>query len=171
MTPGSIEDFLPFSTNGVAIASDGSIWQYYPPAADGSGMVEVIPPVTPMPPVNTTPPIVQAITDLAVGSQAAVSSNGNWTNSPTFTRQWLRGATPVGTGAVSYTFVTADIGFMISCNVTGTNADGSATAASNAIGPIVTTAEDPEPEQQPTLRATLPPRSQPAHAKPPKRRY
>jgi hypothetical protein len=176
MTPGSIEDFLPFSTNGVAIASDGSVWLYHPPTP--GGLVEVLAPVVPTPPVNTTPPTIQAISDLVVGSQAAVVSNGVWENSPTFTRQWLSGSAAVGTGTVSYTFVTADIGAMITCRLTGTNEDGSATAVSNAIGPIVGATEDPppvEPESLPTLRqtATLPPRSHHAkpQAKPPRRRY
>jgi hypothetical protein len=175
MTPGSIEDFLPFSTNGVAIASDGSVWVYHPPSA--SGMVEILPPAIPTPPVNITPPTIQAVTDLVVGSQAAVVSNGVWENSPTFTRQWLSGSAAVGTGTVGYTFVTADIGAMITCRLTGTNQDGSATAVSNAIGPVVAAASDPEPENLPTLRqaATLPPRSHHApakpHAKPPRRRY
>jgi hypothetical protein len=172
MTPGSIEDFLPFSTNGVAIASDGSVWLYHPPTP--GGLVEVLAPVVPTPPVNTTPPTIQAVTDLVVGSQAAVVSNGVWENSPTFTRQWLSGSAAVGTGTVGYTFVTADIGSMITCALTGTNEDGSATATSNAIGPVVAAAADPEPENLPTLRQTPtpPPRSHHAtHAKPPKRRY
>jgi hypothetical protein len=89
------------------------------------------------PPTNTVAPVVTPVAGLTVGDTAAVST-GTWTGSPTFTRQWRRGAADIpGATATSYAFVAADIGAMISCNVTGTNAGGSSTAGSNSIGPIV----------------------------------
>lgn len=161
MTPGSIEDFLPFSTNGIAIASDGSIWQYHPTSP--GGMVEIEPPVVPMPPVNLTPPSVQAVTDLVVGSQLA-SSPGTWNPSGTQTRQWQRGATAIGgaTGT-NYVLVAADVGAMIGCPVTTTNQDGAVTVPSNTVGPILAAEADPEqtPAQQPQAQH---------HAKPHKKR-
>jgi hypothetical protein len=173
MTPGSIEDFLPFSTNGIAIASDGSIWLYHPPSP--SGMVEVLAPVTPEPPVNISPPIIQLGSDLVVGSQATLTT-GTWSPGGTYTRQWLRGGTPIaGATLTTYTFVAADVGLMIGGAVTAGNQDGSATANATAVGPIVGAAGDPEnlpSNEPPTLlpsRRAPPPRSH--HAKPPKRRY
>jgi hypothetical protein len=178
MTPGSIEDYLPFSTNGIAIASDGSIWLYHPPSP--GGLVEVEPPVVPQPPVNTVPPTVTATTDLVVGS-SLVSATGTWNPSGTLTRQWQRGGTVIaGSTGAGYVLQTADIGAMIGCPVTCTNQDGTLTVPSNTVGPIVGAAADPEPENLPTLRQSAeppppPPRSHHAppkpHAKPPKRRY
>jgi hypothetical protein len=176
MIPGSIEDFLPFSTNGVAIASDGSVWQYYPPSS--TGLVEISSPATP-PPVNTALPVAQLITDLNVGSQAALTT-GTWTGATpfTYTRQWYRdGVDIAGAIAASYTFAAEDVGRLLSGAVTARDVNGlTATAMSAFIGPITEPPlEDPAPENLPTLRqaATLPPRSHPAppHAKPPKRRY
>jgi len=95
------------------------------------------------PPTNTVAPVVTAVPNLTEGS-AAVVSNGTWTGSPTLARQWKRGATNVGTGGTSYTFVAADVGAMISCDVTGTNAGGSLTVSTNAVGPIVAAAQEPE---------------------------
>jgi hypothetical protein len=174
MTPGSIEDFLPFSTNGIAIASDGSIWLYHPPSP--TGMVEVLAPVVPTPPVNTVAPVVSVTTDLVVGS-SLTSTAGTWNPSGTLTRQWQRGGTPIaGSTGAGYVLQAADVGAMIGCPVTCTNQDGTVTTPSNTVGPIVGAAGDPETlpsTEPPTLLPSRapPPRSHHAHAKPPKRRY
>ena len=90
-----------------------------------------------IPPANTVAPNITAIGGLTVGEMVVVASNGAWTGSPTYTRQWRRGATDIaGATAVSYTLASADLGAMISARVTGTNAGGSASAISNAVGPI-----------------------------------
>jgi hypothetical protein len=176
MTPGSIEDFLPFSTNGVAIASDGSIWLYHPPSP--GGMVELEAPVTPMPPVNTVPPDIQILTDLVVGSQLALTT-GTWNPSGTVTRQWTRGGTNIAEAtAPGYTLAAADVGTMIGGVISVENQDGSASATAPAVGPILA-APPLDPEQQPTQEppTLLPSRAAPPrsrhkpHAKPPKRRY
>jgi hypothetical protein len=170
MTPGSIEDFLPFSTNGVAIASDGSVWQYYP--LSPTGLAEVEAPITPQPPVNVALPQIQIPTDLVVGSQL-VMTTGQWTGlTPiTYSYSWRRGATPIpGAVQLFYTLQAADIGLMISGAATATNGDGFATAVSAAVGPILDVPPLDEPTQQPTLRAAPPPLVRSHHAKPPHRR-
>lgn len=93
-------------------------------------------PVGTPPPTNTVAPTVTAIGGLTVG-EMLVSSPGAWTGSPTYTRQWRRGATDIaGATTTGYTLAAADVGAMISARVTGTNAGGSATASSNSVGPI-----------------------------------
>jgi SPRY domain len=88
-------------------------------------------------PVNTTPPTIAVLTTLTVGGQAYVTSDGVWTNAPpSFTYQWFRGATPVGASGPSYGFAAGDVGSMIHCRLTGTNANGSSTAISNSLGPV-----------------------------------
>jgi hypothetical protein len=119
-------------------------WDLSP--VDESSFDPTEPPGRPIgPPVPTTAPAVQALTDLVVGSQL-VTTNGVWTGSPTYTRQWRRGATNIGGGTgPSHTLVAADVGQMISCNVTATNAAGSVTASSNSLGPILAAnGADPE---------------------------
>jgi hypothetical protein len=83
------------------------------------------------PPANTSPPVVTGTG--AVGDNLTCAP-GTWTNLPTFTYQWLRGGATIAgaTGAV-YALVGADSGTNVSCRVTGTNADGNASATSNAI--------------------------------------
>jgi surface protein len=59
---------------------------------------------------------------------------GGWGNSPTsYTYQWKRGATNIGTNANTYTLVAADSGAAITCVITATNASGSTPATSNTI--------------------------------------
>jgi hypothetical protein len=69
---------------------------------------------------------------------ATVNNKGTWSNSPTtYAYQWLRSGAPIfnATGQ-SHALIAADIGFLISCRVTATNADGSGNATSNAVGPV-----------------------------------
>ncbi len=56
---------------------------------------------------------------------------GGWTGSPTFTYQWYRNGLPIG-GATGSTYLTqgADAAASLQCAVTGVNAGGSATRAS-----------------------------------------
>jgi surface protein len=62
------------------------------------------------------------------------STIGGWTNSPTsYTYQWKRGVTNIGTNANTYTLVAADSNAAITCVVTATNASGSTPATSNTI--------------------------------------
>lgn len=83
-------------------------------------------------PVNTVLPVVSG-TNYYVGD-VLTTTDGTWTSSPTsFTYQWKRGATNIGTNANTYTLVTADANTNITCVVTATNASGSTPATSNII--------------------------------------
>jgi hypothetical protein len=95
------------------------------------------------PPVAQTPP---AATGSPEQNSIEATDNGSWTNSPTgYTYQWQRENSP-GAGTYSdiasetasrYVARGADLGLRIRAAVTASNADGSATAYSNPIGPIV----------------------------------
>jgi hypothetical protein len=82
-------------------------------------------------PVNSTLPVISGTTTLG---SVLTTTNGTWTNSPTsYTYQWKRGATNIGTNASTYTLVIADSTAAITCVVTATNAGGSTPATSNTI--------------------------------------
>ena len=82
-------------------------------------------------PVNSTLPVISGTTTLG---SVLTTTNGTWTNSPSsFTYQWKRGATNIGTNTTTYTLVTADSGAAITCVVTAINAAGSTPATSNTI--------------------------------------
>lgn len=95
----------------------------------------------PAAPVNTGTPSAGGITAVGFGVS---TSNGTWNNSPTsFTYQWQSDV--AGNGVFSnisaatsanYTCVSGDVGNKLRCVVTATNATGSASANSNAIGPV-----------------------------------
>jgi hypothetical protein len=91
-----------------------------------------------LPPVNTAPPVVSAPALSVAGNNVATTTNGSWNGSPTeFTYQWLRTGSPIfGSTAQTHPFVSADVGFMISCRETATNKGGSTSITSNAIGPV-----------------------------------
>jgi len=89
-------------------------------------------------PVNTVAP---AVSGTAVVGQVLTTTNGTWSNSPSsYSYQWKRGATNIGTNASTYTLVQADAGNTsnITCVVTATNAAGSANATSNTVAQILT---------------------------------
>jgi hypothetical protein len=92
-------------------------------------------PITVAPPANTTAPAISGTT--AVG-QTLTTTNGSWTNSPTtYTYQWKRAGTAIsGATSSTYVLVSADQGTNITCTVTATNAGGSASATSAAVGPV-----------------------------------
>jgi hypothetical protein len=107
-------------------------------------------------PVNTIAP---AITGTATSGSTLTAGQGTWDNVPvSYTRQWFR-ADPYtdGVGAVytdangeaywaepvinlgtaeTLVLTSSEIGFIIGCNVTATNAAGSATQISNIVGPV-----------------------------------
>jgi hypothetical protein len=65
-------------------------------------------PVTPAAPTNTTPP---AITGTARQGQTLTVSNGVWTGSPTFTRQWkAAGVNIAGATNATYVLTAAEVG-------------------------------------------------------------
>jgi len=85
-------------------------------------------------PVNTVLPNVTG--GLYVGD-LLTTTDGTWTGSPTsYSYQWKRGATNIGTNANTYTLVSADANTAITCVVTATNATGSTNATSNVNVPL-----------------------------------
>jgi hypothetical protein len=90
------------------------------------------------PPGNTVAPVLSVIIGgaVAVGSTLGVTP-GTWSGSPTLSRQWRRGTANIpGATGTSYVLTNLDVGALIDCAVTGTNAAGSETALSNALGPV-----------------------------------
>ena len=82
-------------------------------------------------PVNTDAP---AVSGTAAVGQSLSSTTGTWTGAPapTFTYQWQRGTTDIGSAtSSSYTIVSADAGYTLRCVVTATNSLGAVAANSN----------------------------------------
>lgn len=117
----------------------------------GQGAQQAVPANTAQPTISGTPAQGQTLTATA----------GTWDNSPTsFTYQWVRcpssGGAPDGSdcaaigGATTTAYVvsSADVGSRLRVRVTATNADGSATEASNATE-LVTAAQTGPPNTQP----------------------
>lgn len=75
--------------------------------------------------------VAPAITGTATVGQTLTCSNGTWTKSPTFTRQWHRSGVPI-IGATGNTRVLTadDAGKTMTCTVKGTNAGVSAVRTS-----------------------------------------
>jgi hypothetical protein len=89
-------------------------------------------------PANVSLPVITGATPPVVGTLLQCS-RGAWNyNGLTYAYQWLRtGAAIPGATSSSYTTVTADKTFALSCTVTATNAKGStpATSAATALVP------------------------------------
>jgi hypothetical protein len=117
----------------------------------GSAVSNAVGPIVRPPPTNSVAPVISGA-DVVVGT-TLTATNGTWTNSPTYTRAWRRGGTNIpGATAVTYVLAAADVGSMITCNVTATNSGGAVDAISNALGPVTATAEDPGDDVQPRRR-------------------
>ena len=85
-------------------------------------------------PVNTVAPDVTGGTYVG---DLLTTTDGTWSGSPTsFSYQWYRDATNIGTNANTYTLVSADANTNITCVVTATNAGGSTPATSNIVYPL-----------------------------------
>jgi hypothetical protein len=91
---------------------------------------EAITAVPPSPPANTVLPVISGSTTLG---SVLTTTNGTWTNAVSFTYQWKRGVTNIGTNSATYTLVIADSAASITCVVTATNPYGSTPATSNII--------------------------------------
>jgi hypothetical protein len=92
------------------------------------------------PPTPPSPTVAPAVTGGTLVGNVLTTTDGTWTGTPpiNYTRQWRRDATnrPASTGQ-TITLNAADLGAMISCNVSASNAAGGpVTAASNSVGPI-----------------------------------
>ena len=99
-------------------------------AVSSAGRTDIIG-TTATAPVNTVLPVVSGTTYVG---DLLTTTDGTWSGSPTsFSYQWKRGATNIGTNANTYTLVTADANTNITCVVTATNATGSTPATSNII--------------------------------------
>lgn len=87
------------------------------------------------PPVNTVAPVISGT---ATEGQTQSSTQGTWSPpGDTYAYQWKRdGANISGATSTTYVLVLADVGALITCTVTATNADGSASATSNSLGPV-----------------------------------
>lgn len=86
-------------------------------------------------PTNTVSP---AITGTAQVGVTLTASNGTWTGSPTFTRQWkANGVNISGATATTYVPVVGDIGKTITVAVTGKNASGKITKTSAATAAVI----------------------------------
>ena len=104
-------------------------------AVSSAGRTDIIG-TTATAPVNTVVPNVTG-TNFYV-ADVLTTTDGTWTGTPTsFSYQWKRGATNIGTNANTYTLVTADANTNITCVVTATNATGSTPATSNIIATAV----------------------------------
>jgi hypothetical protein len=103
-------------------------------------------PIAGFAPVNTVLPVISGGSVPPKVAEVLTGSDGTWTGAPTptLTRQWKRAGAAIGGATVaSYTLVSADLGTLITYEVTATNAVGAVTAASAAVGPIAAAATLP----------------------------
>ncbi|WP_315920438.1 phage tail tube protein [Mesorhizobium sp. SP-1A] len=86
-------------------------------------------------PANT---VLPAVSGLAKVGETLTAWEGTWTGSPSFAYQWKAGAANIA-GATDKTYVpvAGDVGKAITVSVTGSNAAGTATAASVATADVV----------------------------------
>jgi surface protein len=121
---------LVYADSSASISSEVTAINAGGSTAEASGNAEIADNYTP---VNTVAPVISGSTP--VGS-TLTTTNGTWTNSPSLAYQWYRGATLITSAtAATYVTVTADTGLAVTCQVTGTNAVGSAIGISNSITP------------------------------------
>ena len=122
----------PVSTFGVGIDANGTLLRYL------AG--QVVPEPEPDPPVNIGPPQASGVGGFAQGT-LVICGNGTWSGGVprTYTHQWRvspGGADIPGATANSWT-IAGHEGEMVEDVVTASNSDGSASAVSNAVGPIL----------------------------------
>lgn len=90
-------------------------------------------------PVNLTPPVVSPIN--LVQEMRVSCTTGTWTNSPNaYAYQWLADGAPiVGETSSSYLVQAGDVGAVLSCEVTASNAFGPSAAPepSNDTDPVL----------------------------------
>ena len=82
--------------------------------------------------------VLPAVTGTAQVGQVLTTTNGTWLNSPTLTRQWFAGGQPIaGATGTTYTVLAGDVGKTINVVVTGISTNGTQTATSNSVGPVI----------------------------------
>ena len=91
-------------------------------------------------PTNTVAPVISGTNNIG---EVLTTTDGTWTGTPapTFAYQWFKGAAAIsGQTATTYTIQSQDLhptAQAITCQVTGTNASGTAVATSNIITPVI----------------------------------
>lgn len=92
-------------------------------------------------PINSVAP---AITGTLEVGDVLTTTNGTWSDASTYARQWKSSsdgnapwANITGETGATYTLLVGDVGKFIRCDVTATNANGSNTAMSNVVGPVI----------------------------------
>jgi hypothetical protein len=131
------------STYTIQLADDGTTIRVEVKGTNAYGTSAFVASSNSVSAVNTVAPsntVAPVISGTAVVGQTLTTTDGTWDGipTPTFSYQWKRGATNVGTNASTYTLVSADAGQSITCVVTATNAGGSANATSNALSVLAT---------------------------------
>ena len=83
-------------------------------------------------PINSAAPVISGS---AVSGSVLSCTTGTWRGypTPTYSYQWKQGVSNIGTDSSTYTVVTGDTGYSITCIVTAINTHGSASATSNGI--------------------------------------
>jgi hypothetical protein len=131
------------STYTIQLADDGTTIRVEVKGTNAYGVSAFIASSNSVSAVNTVAPtnsVAPVISGTAVVGQTLTSTTGTWSGipTPTYSYQWKRGATNIGTNANTYILVAADAGQSITCVVTATNAGGSANATSNALSVLNT---------------------------------
>ncbi len=81
--------------------------------------------------------VARAITGTPTQGQTLTCSNGTWTKSPSFTRQWLRDGLAIdGATATTRVLAAGDVGKVMTCTVKATNAGVSAVRTSAATAAV-----------------------------------
>lgn len=114
----------------------------------------VAPYSSPLPPQAVLLPKVQG-----AASPGATDSctTGSWSSSPSsYAYQWLRGGAPIaGATSSSYTIASEDAGKTLQCEVTATNAGGSAVGLSVAAGTVAPAPATTPPLIEPPLKGRV----------------
>jgi len=118
------------SMSGVARASEGDVWTLGAQRSGRAGNTDLRL-FLDMGPTNTAAP---AITGTATMGSTLTCSNGTWTGATSYTREWLRDGTAIGSATgTTYVSTLADVGKSITCRVTAVGADGTNRATSAGL--------------------------------------
>ena len=123
--------------SGHLYAADIGNGDVYRIQSDGNAATDprCAPPSAPPPaqqhaPINTSAP---AIHGSPTAGATLTCTPGTWSGATSFTYEWLRDAAPRAAGP-TYLPRASDVGHLLSCRVTATNAAGTASAVSAAVG-------------------------------------